>query len=80
MRFSRKLAERNRLTDIERELEGARAEGETRRAAVRAAEAEVATAAEAETQARNRRHELQQAANAARERHVASDLRRSGMA
>jgi len=70
---ARRLAERNRLTDIERELESARADAETRRAAVRAAEAEVGTAAEAETQARNRRRELQQAANTARERHAGAE-------
>jgi chromosome segregation protein len=70
---ARRLAERNRLIDIERELESARADAETRRAAVRAAEAEVTTAAEAETQGRNRRRELQQAANAARERHTGAE-------
>src|SRR5215831_2678771 len=70
---ARRLAERNRLRDIERELESARADAETRRAAVRAAEAEVATAVEGETQARNRRRELQQAANSARERHAGAE-------
>ena len=55
VRAARRLAERNRLIDIEHELESARADAETRRAAVRAAEAEIATAVEGETQARNRR-------------------------
>ncbi|WP_146617966.1 hypothetical protein, partial [Rhodoplanes serenus] len=45
---ARRLAERNRLADIEAELEMARAELETRRAAVETAQAEVRAAAEQE--------------------------------
>src|SRR5690349_13550161 len=48
---ARRLAERNRLNDVEAELKVARAEVETRRAVVTAAEAEVASTAEAETAA-----------------------------
>jgi chromosome segregation protein len=70
---ARRLAERNRLNDVEAELKVARAEAETRRAAVTAAEAEVAATSEAETAAHARRRDLQRAADAARDRHAAAE-------
>jgi chromosome segregation protein len=70
---ARRLAERNRLADIEQELRAARAEVDLRREAVDTAEAEVTAAAEAETAARARWRELQYAADAARERRSAAE-------
>ncbi|HWM47318.1 MAG TPA: chromosome segregation protein SMC [Xanthobacteraceae bacterium] len=67
---ARRLAGRNRLAEIEAELQTARADLETRRAAVAAAEAEIAAAAQAESQAREQRREAQRSADAARERHA----------
>jgi chromosome segregation protein len=67
---ARRLAERNRLNDVEAELKTARAETESRRAAVAAAQAEVAATSEAETAAHARRRELQREADAARDRHA----------
>jgi len=67
---ARRLAERNRLADVEGELAVARAQLETRRANAAQAEAELATATTAETEARNRGRELQRQANAARDRHA----------
>jgi chromosome segregation protein len=66
---ARRLAERNRLADVEAELHVARAEVETRRVTVTAAEAEVSAATEAETAARARWRDLQREADAARDRH-----------
>ncbi len=77
---ARRLAERNRLTDIESELRSARAEVETRRHAASAAEAECSLRAQAETQARTRWRELQHAADAARERHAAAERERARVA
>ena len=70
---ARRLAERNRLADIETELKTARAEVETRKATVTQAEAEVATAAEAESSARANWRDLQRAADAARDRHAEAE-------
>jgi chromosome segregation protein len=70
---ARRLAERNRLVDVENELAVARAQLETRRAVAEAAEAEVATTGAAETETRNRWRELQRAANAARDRHAEAE-------
>jgi chromosome segregation protein len=70
---ARRLAERNRLADVEDELKVARAEVETRRAAVTQAQAEVAATSEAEAAAHARRRDLQSEANAARDRHAAAE-------
>jgi chromosome segregation protein len=70
---ARRLAERNRLAEIEAELTLARADVETKRKAVAEAEAEVAQAAEAESAARARWRELQRESEAARNRHVAAE-------
>ena len=70
---ARRLAGKNRLADIEAELETLRAEVDAKRAAVTAAEAEVAAAAEADGAARARWRELQHAALAAREQHAAGE-------
>jgi chromosome segregation protein len=70
---ARRLAERNRLAEIEAELVAARSEGEAKRAIVAAAEAEMSAAAEAESAARNRWRELQHQADAARERYAAAE-------
>ena len=67
---ARRLAGKNRLADIEAELQAVRAEVEAKRAAAEAAEAEVRAAAEAETDARARWRETQRAAAAAREQHA----------
>ena len=69
---ARRLAERNRLRDIEQELQAARSDLETRRTAVSAAEAEVAQAAQAEALARTHRREQQHVADMSRERHAAA--------
>jgi chromosome segregation protein len=70
---ARRLAERNRLFDIEAELTTARADLENRRAAVASAQADVTAIAEAEAAARNRWRDLQREANAARDRHSAAE-------
>ncbi len=70
---ARRLAEKNRLADIERELATARAELETRRAALANADAELAAAISAETQSRARRREAQALADAARNAHAAAE-------
>jgi len=70
---ARRLAERNRLADIEQELHAARADVDVRRQAVDSAEAGVSAAAEAETAARARWRELQSAADAARERQTVAE-------
>lgn len=67
---ARRLAGKNRLADIEAELQTVRAEVDTKRTAVEAAEAEVRTAADAETDARAKWRDLQHAAAAAREQHA----------
>jgi chromosome segregation protein len=70
---ARRLAGKNRLADIEAELKAVRGEVETQRRAVEAAEAEVAAAAEAETNARTRWRELQHEAQGAREQHSTAE-------
>src|SRR5262249_53430765 len=70
---ARRLAQKNRFADLETELATARAEVETRRGAVEAAEAEVRGAIAAETEARTRRREAQALADAARDHHAAAE-------
>ena len=70
---ARRLAERNRLAEIEAELDSARAHAEAKREIVAKAEQDVAAANAAETEARNRWRELQRAANEARERHASAE-------
>lgn len=70
---ARRLAERNRLAEIEAELDSARAHAEAKREIVAKAEEEAAAANTAETEARNRWRELQRGANEARERHAAAE-------
>jgi chromosome segregation protein len=67
---ARRLAGKNRLADIETELQVVRGEVEDKRKAVEAAEAEAAAAAEAESSARALWRDLQHAAQAAREAHA----------
>ena len=67
---ARRLAGRNRLAEIEAELQAARSEVETRRTEVATAEAEVKATSEGENQARNARRDAQRAADGARERHA----------
>jgi chromosome segregation protein len=70
---ARRLAQKNRFADLERELTTARGEVETRRSAVEAAEADVRAAIAAEAEARTRRREAQALADAARDRHAAAE-------
>ena len=70
---ARRLAERNRLADIEAELQFARAEVDTRRATVAMAEREVTAAAEAETSTRAKWRDLQHEADASRDRHTQAE-------
>jgi chromosome segregation protein len=70
---ARRLAGKNRLADIEAELDGLRREVESKQAAVTAAEAEVAAAAAADSTTRERWRALQHEAHAARERHAEAE-------
>jgi chromosome segregation protein len=70
---ARRLAERARLSDIETELETARADAETARGLAEAAQSALTAAASAETEARNATRERQREANAARDRHDAAE-------
>jgi chromosome segregation protein len=70
---ARRLAERNRLSEIEAELDSARAHAEAKRQVVAKAEAEVESAAAAEAEARKKWRELQRAADEARARHAAAE-------
>jgi chromosome segregation protein len=70
---ARRLAQKNRFADLERELAAARGEIETRRGAAEAAEADVRAAIAAEAEARTRRREAQALADAARDRHAAAE-------
>ena len=70
---ARRLAERARLADIETEQQIARAEAETARGVVVAAEAALLTAVAAETQARSAARERQREASAARDQHEAAE-------
>jgi len=67
---ARRLAERGRLGAIEGDLDAARADAAGKQRLVEAAEAAVAAAAEAETNARAQWREAQHSADAARERHA----------
>jgi chromosome segregation protein len=70
---ARRLAERGRLQTIESELAAARGEVEAKRRAVGAAEAALAAAVVAETQARERWREAQRSTDSAREEHAAAE-------
>jgi chromosome segregation protein len=67
---ARRLAGKNRLADIEAELETVRHDVATKRQAATDAEAEVVASADAETTARSRWRSLQHAAQSARDRHA----------
>ncbi len=70
---ARRLAGKNRLADIEAELETVRREVESKQQEVARAQAEVASTADAETAARNRWRALQHAADSARDRHAEAE-------
>jgi chromosome segregation protein len=70
---ARTLAQRSRYTDIEIEMQAARAELEARRHAADRAQAGAAAAASAETEARARVRGRQREADAARERHSTAE-------
>ena len=70
---ARRLAERGRLQAIERELETARSEVETKQRVVEVAEAALAAAAAAEVEARARWRDAQHVTDAAREAHAAAE-------
>ena len=70
---ARRLAAKNRLADLDAELGHARSETETKRHVVETAEAELATAVAAETEARNARREAQTQADSARDAHAAAE-------
>jgi chromosome segregation protein len=72
---ARRLAERNRLAEIETELQVARADAESKRKRLSEVEAEVAAAAQSEAVARALWRELQHQADKTRERH--SDAERA---
>jgi chromosome segregation protein len=70
---ARRLAQRNRLGDLERELDAARADIGRKRGAVEHAQAKLDAAIAAEAEARARRREAQGEADAARDRHAAAE-------
>ncbi len=70
---ARRLAGKNRLADIEAELQSVRAEVEAKQKVVAQSESEAASAAEAETAARERWRGLQHEANSARDRHAEAE-------
>jgi chromosome segregation protein len=70
---ARRLAGKNRLADIEAELEDLRRDVEVKQTAVTSAEAEVAAAAAADTTTRERWRALQHEAHEARERHAEAE-------
>jgi len=70
---ARRLAGKNRLADIEQELDGARTDVEMRREAVQQAEAEVSAAVEAESAARSQVRDLQRGAAQARDALAAAE-------
>src|SRR5439155_11519146 len=70
---ARRLAQRNRLGELEREFAAARAEIGPKREAVARAQAELDAAVAAEAEARARRREAQGEADAARDRHAAAE-------
>lgn len=77
---ARRLAERNRLAEIEAELVAARGEVEAKRKVANEAEAETNAASDAEAGARARWRELQHAVDAARERHTVAERESSQQA
>jgi chromosome segregation protein len=70
---ARRLAAKNRLADLDDELVAGRTDAEGKRHAVEAAEAELATAVAAETEARNQRREAQAQADSARDAHATAE-------
>src|SRR6516165_2574749 len=70
---ARRLAERARLVDIENELEQARLDASAKRQALEASEADVKAALLAESAAREAWRTAQHGADAARERHAATE-------
>jgi chromosome segregation protein len=70
---ARRLAQRNRLNDIDIELASARADAVIKRAVAEKTVAEHQAALEAEAQARARRRDAQAAADGARERHAKAE-------
>ncbi len=70
---ARRLAERARLSDIETEIEQARTDASSKRAALEAADAELKTASANEAAARDGEKAAQRSADAARESHVAAE-------
>ncbi len=70
---ARRLAERNRLADIEAELQVARVEADAKRRIAEEAQSDVFATAQAESAARDRRRELQRDADAARDRHAVAE-------
>jgi chromosome segregation protein len=70
---ARRLAERNRLAEIEAELVAARTDVETKRATAAAAEADAAAAAKIESETRARWRQLQHESDNARERFAAAE-------
>ena len=70
---ARRLAGKNRLSDIESEQDLLRRELESKQMAVTAAETEVASAAEAESAARSRWRALQHEAQSARDHHAGAE-------
>jgi len=70
---ARRLAERARLVDIEHELHQARIDASAKRQALEAAEAELGSASNAESSAREAWRAAQREADGARERHAATE-------
>jgi chromosome segregation protein len=70
---ARRLAGKNRLADIEAELQAVRAEVDAKQIVATQAEAEAAAAAEAESAARERWRGLQHQADAARDQHAQAE-------
>lgn len=73
---ARRLAERVRFTEIDSELQVARAEADSARRLVEAAEAALQAAASAESGARSAARERQREAHAARDRHAEAERER----
>src|SRR5262245_26885888 len=73
MRRPARRAGKNRLADIEAEIQAVRREVEAKQNAVAAAAAAVASSAEAEAAARARWRTLQHEADAARDRHAEAE-------
>ncbi len=70
---ARRLAERNRLAEIEAELQAARFDVESKRQVAAQAQDEVVSAAQAEANARARWRGLQRQSSESRERHAAAE-------